>query len=146
MEENQVIKYLTKLKFDVEKTVLVEQMLYTSENLINEPINDLFITDYLVGEDREFKNLYFFSSHFLVECKKFLQCDEYHVYSLAHLVSKVFHSVKSFDFKEVNNKSRFHLEIVTSTKDTIEMKATGNNCSVLYELYKQYILPNFTIP
>lgn len=136
-------KYLNKLKFEPDKMILVEQMLYTSENLINEPILDLFITDYLVGEGREFKNLYFFSEHFLVECKKFLQCDEYHIYSLSHLVSRVSHSVKSFDFKEVSNKSRFHIEIITVAKDAIEMKGTGNNCSVLYDLYKKYILPHF---
>lgn len=144
MEENQLLKYLNKLKFESDKIVLVEEMLDTSENLICEEIKNAFITDYLVGEEREFKNLYFFSEHYLVECKKFLQCDEYHVYSLPGLISRVSHSVKSFDFKEVNNKSRFHIEIVTIAKDTIEMKATGNNCSVLYDIYKKHILPYFS--
>jgi hypothetical protein len=143
MEETKVARYLAKLKFDSDKVILVQDMLYTSENLICEEIGDIFITDYLVGEEREFKNLYFFSEHFLVECKKFLQCDEYHVYSLPGLISRVSHSVKMFDFKEVNNKSRFHMEIVTIAKDTIEMKATGNNCSSLYEIYKKHILPYF---
>jgi hypothetical protein len=144
VEENQLIRYLNKLKFEEDKVDLVRDMLYTSENLICEEIINLFITDYLVGEEREFKNLYFFSEHFLVECKKFIQCDEYHVYSLPQLISRVSHSVKSFDFKEVNNKSRFHMEIVTIAKDTIEMKATGNNCSSLYEIYKKHILPYFS--
>lgn len=144
MEENQLIKYLNKLGFDESKIILVKDMLYTSENLVCEEIIDLFITDYLVGEDREFKNLYFFSEHYLVECKKFLQCDEYHIYYLPRLISRCSHSVKSFDFKEVNNKSRFHIEIVTVAKDTIEMKATGNNCSFLYHIYKKHLLLHFS--
>lgn len=144
MEPEKVTQYLAKLKFESDKVGLVRDMLYTCENLICEEIRDIFITDYLVGEEREFKNLYFFSEHFLVECKKFLQCDEYHVYSLPGLISRVSHSVKMFDFKLVNNKSRFHLEIVTVAKDSIEMKATGNNCSNLYEIYKNHILPYFS--
>lgn len=143
MEENLLLKYLNKLKFEMPEITKVKDMLYTSENLVCEEINDLFVTDYLVGEDREYKNLFFFSQNYLVECKKFLQNDEYHVYSLPHLLSRVSHSVKMFDFKEVNNKSRFHIEIVTVAKDTIEMKATGNNCSSLYEIYKKHLLPHF---
>ena len=144
MEENLVVKYLNKLGFDAQKISYVQDMLYTAENLVCEEIKDLFITDYLVGEEREFKNLYIFSDHYLLECKKFLQNDEYHIYYLPRLISRCSHSVKSFDFKEVNNKSRFHIEIITIAKDTIEMKATGNNCSSLYTLYKKHILPHFS--
>lgn len=142
MQETNLLKYLNKLKLSMSDVEKVKEMVKTTEYLTCEEIMEIFITDYLIGEERNFKNLFFFSAHFLVECKKFQQNDEFNLYRLSNSINRVSHSVKSFNFTEVNNKSRFHLEILTKGKDLIEMKATGNNCSSLFEVYKNYILPN----
>lgn len=140
----EINKYLNKLKIDPENQNRILDYLSIVENLTKENIDEIFISDYLIGESREFKNLFFFSEHFFVECKKFLQSDEFNIYKLDHLVSRITLTVKSFDFTEVNNKSRFHLEILTNKKESIELKATGNNCSSLYRIHQKYILTHFS--
>jgi len=140
----EIIKYMNKLKIPDENEQRILSYVTLVENLTNETVEEIFISDYLVGETREFKNLFFFSEHFFVECKKFLQSDEFNIFKFDHLISRATLTVKSFNFSDVNNKSRFHLEILTNQKESIELKATGNNCSSLYQIHQKYILTHFT--
>lgn len=99
-----------------------------------------FISDYLVGEEREWKHLYLFSNQKIWIAYKFLTIYEFEQVPIPSKEAfPIQLSVKSFDFVTYNDKSRF-ASTVQVGKFQMELKATQANCMVLLDILKTYFI------
>lgn len=99
-----------------------------------------FISDYLVGEEREWKHLYLFSNQKIWIAYKFLAVNEFEQVPIPSKEAfPIQLSVKSFDFVTYNDKSRF-ASTVQVEKFQLELKATQANCMVLLDILKTYFI------
>lgn len=103
----------------------------------------LFMSDYLVGEEREWKHLYFFSKDKIWIAHKFLASTELEMIPFSSTVTfQTQLSIKSFDLVTYNDKSRFSVTIQIN-KAQLELKATQANCMILLDIVKNRFI-NFS--
>jgi len=136
--------YQKRLAISVEEINRIEQLILLIQRLdSNFQPDTYFISDYLIGEEREWKHLYIFSIQKMWIAHKFQSVVELESIPFVNQDTyPVQISAKSFDMVTYNEKSRFSATIQIE-KNQIELKATQANCMVLLDVLRRFFIqPN----
>ena len=109
-----------------------------------EEINDLFVSEYINADgNREFDSLLFFSSYYCMEAKQFIKVDDFDFVAIGNRV--IYWNIKKdhYDFQKASEKSRMNLSAIIDQGTVIECKASKENCDILRDIFRKYILENF---
>lgn len=133
--------YQEKLLLAPEVTEVIQQLIRTIQTIDTQFQPDiLFISDYLVGPEREWKHLFLFSKDKIWISYKFLTSNEFEMIPLSGQTSfRTQISVKAFDFQSYNDKSRLSATIQID-KFQLELKATQANCVVLQNILTRWFI------
>lgn len=141
MIEDSFVFYQEKLQLTPEEVDLIKHLIQTIQTIDRSFQPDcFFISDYLVGSEREWKHLYLFSKEKIWISYKFLSGFEFELIPIPQQAN--FHtqlSVKAFDFLSYNDKSRLSASIQIE-KFQLELKATQANCKVLHEILTHWFI------
>lgn len=141
MITDSILYYQEKLLLAPEVKEAVQQLIHTIQTIDTQFQPDLlFISDYLVGPEREWKHLFLFSKDKIWISYKFLSSNEYEMIPLSGQMSfRIQLSVKAFDFHSYNDKSRLSA-MIQIDKFQLELKATQANCVVLYTILTRWFI------
>jgi hypothetical protein len=108
-----------------------------------EPIEDVFITDYVVEEEgRRFENLWFFSPNYLMEAKQFASQD---VFDLVPMRGPGVHrweiNKSDYDFQTATTKSRMTITFSGDGWQSGELRGSQENCDYLRDILLKYVFP-----
>ena len=133
--------YQEKLLLATEVTEVIQQLIRTIQTIDTHFQPDIFfISDYLVGPEREWKHLFLFSKYKIWISYKFLTSNEFELIPLSGQTSfRTQLSVKAFDFHSYNDKSRLSATIQID-KFQLELKATQANCVVLHDILTRWFI------
>jgi hypothetical protein len=118
------IKYLNNIEIteeNLQKRIL-DIFEFYKNHLCPEPIQDIFVTDYITEELREYENLWFFSENYAMEAKKFISEDDFDI-TLLRKINRIEIQKTNYDFRQANLKSRLIL-FSDSASMFVEMKAS----------------------
>jgi hypothetical protein len=113
--------------------------IFYANDLCPEDIKDIFVTDYISEELREYENLWFFSENFAMEAKNFISEDDFDITYFSK-INGLEIKKKNYNFKNSNISSRLNLFCDTES-EIYQMKASKNNCDYLKKIIKNYFLP-----
>ena len=106
-------------------------------------ITGIFITDYIKGDgEREYQNLWFFSEKYCMEAKQFITADNFDMTLIQKHVLYWTVQKKDYDFKKATEESRLYLRLDLDTGISGELKASGENCDYLRDIFLEYVAPN----
>ena len=122
-------------------------------NCVQECINDshqytaqttaIFVSDYIIGKERQAKTLYLFNTSFVSMYQKFTQAHEMTLLPINHKIISLDMKKKAFENPDAPSvTSRFSVDIHLLNGKSFDMKATGKNCQNLDTLIREYLLPN----
>jgi hypothetical protein len=112
------------------------------DELYPNAVDDVFVSEYVDKDgQREFESLWIVSDNFICEAKAFLTQDDFDSTPLPGNI--VYWTIKKeeFDFKVPTAKSRMILSFRVNGELTCTMKASGENCSNLRNLFLKIVLP-----
>ncbi|MEL4391006.1 hypothetical protein [Shewanella xiamenensis] len=123
----------------------VKTVIACNQMIMDDEILDVFINDMKNSEGgKEYSSLWIFTKLFIIECKNFLSENDFDIVPYVHNVK--YSSVKSidFDFVNVTDKSSMIVNCLLNTVSCTFI-ATDKNCSELFRLYKEHIIPNLNV-
>ena len=137
------VKYLN----DIGITDLFEdkaKAIYSFYNKIYpDSIQDIFVSEYIDEEGkRQYENLWFFTSTAFMESKNFLTEDNIDAAPYSKKFRHWTIEKKEYEFEVTTDNSRMKLIVTFSTGVSGELKASGNNCAHLKEIFLKYVAPN----
>jgi hypothetical protein len=141
---DQIRKEISTLDFAHEEEVLDKiQGCYQSALLYNTRFHDYFISDFLMGKEREAKSLFLFSDSLIYVFPKLFGQDQLQIFPYKEQVHFVDIKKKSFDDPDQPTiKSRYLAIVSFHSQQTVEFKASGINCTNALRKVQKYILPN----
>ncbi|MGB9978851.1 hypothetical protein [Methanobacterium sp.] len=141
MKEN-FYKYLLDIGITKTYGKKVEEIYNFYKNVCLEPIEDVFITDYITEDQlREYESLWFFSKNYAMEAKRFIK--EYDLdMSPISKVTRWEIKKKDYDFENATEKSRMSLHFSSDIGITFNFKASKENCDYLKKIFNTYINSN----
>jgi hypothetical protein len=115
------------------------------EDMCPEEISDIFITDFIAGEEgRKFESAWFFSAGYMMEAKTFVSQDIFDLVPTTPIVR--WEVTKSdYDFVTATEASRISLHFVGPHINGT-LRATRENCDFLRDLMLKYVVPNVRSP
>lgn len=106
----------------------------------------VFVTDFINDEGRrEYENLWFFTDSLTMEAKNFLTGDDFDAAPLRRNLSYWSIKKQHYDFAEATDKSRLSLYFRSEYAGggiTFDLKASGENCDYLRDIFFRYVSPN----
>jgi hypothetical protein len=115
------------------------------KNECPETIQDVFISEYIASDKRQFENVWFFSENYIMEAKNFIISDDFDMDIIKDNVSHWKIKKIQYDFENTTSESRMVLGILLHHRRSGLFKASEKNCDNLKEIFKNYIKPNFEI-
>ncbi|MDD4028954.1 MAG: hypothetical protein PHI40_00580 [Caldisericia bacterium] len=104
---------------------------------------DYFISDFLMGKEREAKSLFLFSDSHLYAFPKLFDQDQLQIFPYKKQIQFVDIKKKSFDDRDhITIKSRYLAIVSFVNQQSVELKASGINCSKALSMVQKHILPN----
>ncbi|MFN8519421.1 MAG: hypothetical protein U0667_08555 [Chloroflexota bacterium] len=110
--------------------------------LCPEPIEEIFLTDYLADGLRTYENLWAFGANYVMEAKKFLsqvQLDLTWYRGKTKWVEWTWEDFVPPDSVEAG--ASMHVKTSLTDGLAFDMRATGHNCAELYDLIRRRVLP-----
>ena len=145
MKENFNL-YLSDLPVGTVITDRIEQIISFYEKNFNVEILDIFITDFINKDNqREFENLWLISKEALLEAKSFQNKDDF---DFTFLTENIYYwriEKQDYNFIKATTLSRLFIKIDFYQQILGELKASGNNCDHLKEIFIKYFIPNIQI-
>jgi len=114
------------------------------EQILTEPILDLFVSEYVDGDgSRKFESLWFFSATAVMEAKGFVSEDHYDFCRFEE--NAVYWIVKRKDFLTEGATEQSRLVVTVNLRDaadtiTAGFKASGTNCDKLWAVFKGFFV------
>ena len=138
--KKEFIEYLNNIEITEENLHerIANIFLFYTNNLCPEPIQDIFVTDYMTEELREYENLWFFSENYVMEAKKFISEDNFDITPLRE-INRIEIQKTDYDFIKSNVRSRCIL-FCDSASMIVEMKASKENCDYLKIINSKYFV------
>lgn len=138
--------YLNEININPSIRSRIEDILDISKKILNEEeILDIFVSDYVTINSREYESLWIFTERYISEVKNFrsdynfdmiLRCAGF---SYANIIFDKY----DYKAKEASDLSRMKLSAVYSKKNiTCIFKASGVNCRYLQEIFEKYFRAN----
>ena len=113
------------------------------EKITADTMQDIFVSEYVDEEGRrQYENLWLFTSSAIFEAKLFLTTDDFDGTPYTKKIKYWKIAKKDYDFNSVTSKSRMTLTFSLETSMGCIMKASGENCLFLKNIFLKYILPN----
>lgn len=145
--KNEFYEYCSEIEISEPLLTEIRNMYAIARRLLDEEINELFISEYVdQGGVRNYQNIYFFSEDRLVTfvATNTTNCT---VIGLDGLFPITQTSFENYDFREAKSASRLRIvlgaESVHGTRhQAISFSASGNNCDYLAKVYTKIILPH----
>lgn len=122
----------------------VDVILKFYESICPEEIADIYVSEY-VKEDgsREYENLWFFSTNFVMEAKNFIQQDNFDMLTIKKRIPYWRIEKRDYDFVRGTDTSRLSLHFSTGPLGLSgNLKASKENCDHLRDILKSRILGN----
>jgi hypothetical protein len=118
------------------------------ERLINEPVEDAFVNDY-VDEDgtRQYQSLWLASKSYVIEAKQWVSDNELQgdAASVRGGFLRVDVSRHAYEFTNTTAQSRMKAEVTWSEAGLGGLRgrfqSSGANCGKLYEFIRKYVMP-----
>ena len=121
------------------------QSCFMDASLYTNTFSDFFISDYLMGKDREAKSFFLFTLSTIFVFPKLLQQEELQVFSFLNSIHSLEIRKKSLeDPAAPTHKSRYSATVYLHGNKSFEMKSSGKNCSKAFRIVNQYFFPNLT--
>jgi hypothetical protein len=125
----------------------VEEFYKIYESLCPEEITGLFISEYRTSEGvREYEEVAFFSSNYIMASERFVQKDEFNMAFWGKSIHWWEIRSQDYDFKNATDKSRMSIEYTTVSGVSGDFKASGGNVTYLHQVFVQFFLPNMKGP
>lgn len=142
--KEQFITYLKSIGMTQIFVNRVDEICQFYENILktklDDEIIDIFVTDYITKEEkREYENLYLFSKKFFMEAKLFITQDDFDMLPISENITYLKITKQNYDFMVSSEKSRLNVHFVSGMSGG-DLKASGENCNYLKEIYFKYML------
>ena len=106
-------------------------------------VADIFVSEYIVGDDkRQYENLWLFTPFLACEAKQFLTQDNFDALSIAKKITRWEIQKTEYDFQKATDKSRMTLFFNIAENLHGNLQASKENCDVLRDIFQKYIVPN----
>lgn len=106
-------------------------------------VTDIFVSEYIDDDGkRQYESLWLFNPKLFMESKNFLTSDNY---DAAPIYKRIGHwevSKDTYDLKNPSEKSRMTVNFVTLENVNGILKASGENCNALRDVFLKYFLTN----
>lgn len=135
--------YFTDLAISSVMKERIEYICHEITDLYNVKIEDLFLCDIVKNDaGREFTSLWLFVDNYVIECKEFINNDDYDLINLNKTGVTYFNIRKSnfTKFCEPSDNSNVIILIRMSNHLNCNFMATGKNCKHLIEISKKYFI------
>ena len=95
------------------------------------------------GGTRRFENLWLFTDTHAMEARGFMSPDDqFDLTPLKGCVDRWEIKKRDYDFKEAGSRSRMEVTVSLRFPISGSMRATGNNCDHLKNIFMKHIVPN----
>jgi hypothetical protein len=136
-------QYLTAIGMSEALRNRVQEVFEFYKALCPDEIKAAFVTDYIKEDgSREFENLWFFSTEYMMEAKQFVTKDDFDLTPILNKVKYWTLQKSDYDFKKASEKSRLHVHLILNTGISGDLKASKENCDYLKEIILKHIIPN----
>lgn len=143
--KNNYIKYLDTLEV-TQKTIrlALTDILEYGHIICPEKIIDIFISEYINTEDKQiYEGLWMISENYMMEAKTFRTKYDIDIMKYSNSIKYVQFIVKDYDLKNASVNSSLTLKFTMKNIDMKGiLKASGNNCDALYNIYEKYFKCN----
>lgn len=126
------VPYLIKIDMPMEIIERCETVFLQCAALAPEPVEDIFVTDYLADSERHYEDFLCFSAGYCVTARDFTVKIDLYLLPIARRITDW--SIVEGDYvcKEIHFDSGHKLLL----------KAAGHNCECLADIFQKYIEPN----
>lgn len=142
MEWQQAREYCNQLGMTDAQVDHVEAIFSFYQAHLDEGIQEIFISERAGDERRSFESLWLFTDELIMEAKRLES--QFNV-DFAPLEDEIIHLVLkkvNLDLGDANAESRLYVRYNTDPDIGGELRASGENCDRLYNVYRHYLLPN----
>lgn len=138
--DREFYEYLENIEITEENLLkrILDIFIFYSSNICPEKIQDIFVTDYISEESREYENLWFFSENYAMESKRFISEDYFDIAKIRE-ISVIDITKTEYDYIKPNDKSKLNLFCDTETVN-FQMRASKENCNHLKNIIKKYFI------
>lgn len=113
--------------------------LYTK--LLPEEIRDIFVSEYTEEDGtRIYESLWIFTENFVCEARNFLKDNDIDIARKEKEITYTRWRMKEFNFEGVREKSRLSLDFVIRRDVTGQLKASGENCEMLFTVASRHLI------
>lgn len=140
------LDYLKMLQISQPTLEKVDQVLSDLSFLFSVSIDDIFLTDVMHDDSRDFIDLWAFTSDSWMWAQNFQQdAQEVDISPLTKSVRYIGVKYERCSFPtKFHDDSFMQIEVATDRVDYSTLLATGYNCERLFEIAKKYLLHNLT--
>ena len=120
----------------------IDEVMTLNSKLLNDKILDIFVCEIKNHEgSRTYTSLWLFAEKNAIECKNFLQTDDFDI--TPYFKKLDYCSIKplNFDFEEVKVNSSVQI-YARFGENVFDIVATEQNCIKALDIYKKYIIAN----
>ncbi len=136
--------YCKKVDLSEIQITRVDNIIQEYSKILNEPILDIFVNEQLTSEGtRIYLTLWLFTESFCAEAKNFLSVDDFDIAAYKKRVKYFSINKSEFIFGQAPTK-KSNMSITASLTDLLicQLRASGDNCLALVEIYNKFFLPN----
>ena len=128
----EFVPYLSKLDMSPELMERCETVFEHCAAMAPEPVDDIFVTDYLADGERQYEDFLCFSPGYCVAAKDFTVKLDVYLLPISQRITTYNLVPGDYACKEVHCEGGFNLLF----------KAAGQNCDCLADIFEKYIEPN----
>lgn len=138
----QFEEYLRAIGVPEDIQTRIDEILEISKRFLNvDVINDIYISEYMTQNSREFESLWIYTNDYVSEAKNFRNTYNLDEISLKCKLSYLNIVYEKYDFmkKESTSDSRMTLNAQSSFGGfSCLLKGSGNNCEYLHDIFNKY--------
>lgn len=137
------ITYLNEINMTETLQNRVETMYDIFNEMCDEDIDDIFVTNYVEDDGTMvYENLWFFSDKYIMEAKNFPTLCDLDITPIKNHINYWNIKMQKYDYQNATPTSRFFLTFRLNTMTDADFKSAGMNCSYLKCIIKKYVIPN----
>ena len=136
-------KYLISLGLEEPIISRAKKLLEIYQEICNEDILDIFVTEYMDREGkRNYESMWFFTEKAMMEAREFVYEDDldYTIYGNNIIYWRM--KKENYDYKKCTTESRMSIEFSLKVRIIATLRASGNNCKKLKDIFKKHIACN----
>jgi hypothetical protein len=140
--KSEFVEYFEHINISRTLQNRISDLLDIAIDICPEEIIQLHLSNYIAEDgSNAYDSMWFFSETFCLEAKQFLTESNLDITPYKNLICYAKLFAEDFNFHEADESSKLILDFKMALDITGTMKATGENCSYLYNIYKKYFKP-----